>query len=102
MELSLAGLHWSTYLIYVDGIICFSKTVEEHISRLYEIFGHICEAGFKLAHRKTSLFQHRLSFLGHKVSESGVCTDPAKDEVVKEWPIPRNVPNLRSFLGTAS
>ena len=102
MELILTGLHWSTCLIYVDDIICFSKTVEEHMRRLDEIFGRIREAGLKLAPSKTSLFQQRVSFLGHIVSESGVCTDPAKIQAVKEWPIPRNVHELRSFLGTAS
>ena len=102
MELILAGLHWSTCLIYVDDIICFSKTVEEHMRRLDEIFGRIREMGLKLAPSKTSLFQQRVSFLGHIVSALGVCIDPAKIQAVKEWPIPRNIYELRSFLGTAS
>ena len=66
MELILAGLHWSTCLIYVDDIICFSKTVEEHMRRLDEIFCGIREAGLKLAPSKTSLFQQRVSFLGRE------------------------------------
>ena len=52
--------------------------------RLDEIFCRIREAGLKLAPSKTSLFQQRVSFLGHIVSESGVCTDPAKVQAVTE------------------
>lgn len=102
MELVLAGLHWTTCLLYVDDIICFSKTADEHISRLKEILYRIKEAGLKLSPNKCKLFQREVSFLGHIVSETGVSTEPEKVKAVKEWPIPRNVHELRSFLGTAS
>lgn len=102
MELVLAGLHWTTCLLYVDDIICFSKTADEHISRLKEILYRIKEAGLKLSPNKCKLFQREVSFLGHIVSETGVSTEPGKVKAVKEWPIPRNVHELRSFLGTAS
>ena len=102
MELILAGLHWTTCLLYVDDIICFSKTVDEHISRLDEILNRIREAGLKLSPNKCKLFQQEVVFLGHIVSETGVSTDPQKVRAVKEWPVPRNVHELRSFLLTAS
>ena len=102
MELVLAGLHWTICLLYVDDIICFSKTVEEHITRLDEILSRIREAGLKLSPGKCKLFQREVAFLGHIVSESGISTDPEKVKAVKEWPVPRNVHELRSFLGTAS
>ena len=80
----------------------FSKTVDEHISRLDEILNRIREAGLKLSPNKCKLFQREVVFLGHIVSETGVSTDPEKVRAVKEWPVPRNVHELRSFLGTAS
>ena len=80
----------------------FSKTVDEHISQLDEILNRIREAGLKLSPNKCKLFQREVVFLGHIVSETGVSTDPEKVRAVKEWPVPRNVHELRSFLGTAS
>ena len=56
----------------------------------------------KLSPGKCKLFQREVAFLGHIVSESGISTDPEKVKAVKEWPVPRNVHELRSFLGTAS
>ena len=102
MELILAGFYWTTCLLYVDDIICFSKTVDEHISRLDEILNRIREAGLKLSPNKCELFQGEVVFLGHIVNEAGVSTDLEKFRAVKEWPVPRNVHELRSFLGTAS
>ena len=102
MELVLAGLHWTTCLLYVDDIICFSTTVSEHISRLDEILSRISEAGLKLSSSLCKLFQKEVAFLGNLVSESGIRTDPEKIRAVKEWPVPRNVHEVRSFLGTAS
>ena len=68
MELVLAGLHWMTCLLYVDGIICFSKTVKEHITRLDEILSRIREAGLKLSPGKYKLFSAGSCFPGpHRV-----------------------------------
>lgn len=102
MELILSGLHWSTCLLYVDDIICFSKTVDEHIMRLDEILTRIRDAGLKLSPGKCKFFQREVSFLGNIVSERGIATDPEKIRAVKEWPTPKNVHELRAFLGTAS
>ena len=44
----------------------------------------------------------QVSFLGHVVSKSGIATDPEKIKTVQEWPVPRNLSELRSFLGLAS
>ena len=82
--------------------LCFSKTVDEHISWLVEILNRIREAGLKLSPNKCKLFQQEVVFLGHIVSETGVSTDPEKVRAVKEWHVPRNDHELRSFLGTAS
>ena len=68
MELILPGLHWSTCVLCVDDIICFSKTVDEHVARLDEILSRIRDAGLKLSPGKCKFFQHQVSFLGHTVS----------------------------------
>jgi hypothetical protein len=47
-------------------------------------------------------FKTKVKFLGHIVSDEGVSTDPSKIKAVKDWPIPRNVKEVRSFLGLTS
>ena len=59
----------------------------------------LAEANLKLNPEKCIFFQSQVSFLGHLVSEGGIAVDPEKTKVVQNWPVPRNVSELRSFIG---
>ena len=102
MEFVLTGLQWSICLIYLDGVIIFSKNFDDHLRRMEEAFGRLREAGLKLKPQKCRFLQKEVTYLGHVVSENGVSTDPSKVSKIFDWPIPRNVSELRSFLGLAS
>ena len=102
MELILAGLRFETCLIYLDDIIIHGKTFEEELKRLEEVFVRFRSSGLKLKPSKCVLFQKRVVYLGHIVSESGITTDPGKIERICEWPVPENVTEINSFLGLAS
>ena len=102
MELVLAGLHWTCCLVYLDDIIIYSKTVEDHFHKLREVFKQLERAGLKVKPSKCSLMQKSVCYLGHVVSEGGVATDPEKTKCVAEWPVPANIKELRQFLGLAS
>jgi len=102
MDLALNGLNFNMCLVYLDDIIVFSATVEEHLNRLRKIFDRLRAANLKLKSSKCSLMRSEVKFLGHVVSEEGVATDPTKIEVVKDWPTPNEVRDVRSFLGLAS
>jgi transposase InsO family protein len=102
MECVLAGLQWEICLVYLDDIIVFADTFEEHVARLGQVLTKVHEAGLKVSAKKCHFFQEKVAFLGHIVSPEGVATDPAKVEAVDKWPQPRNVHHVRSFLGTCS
>lgn len=102
LESVLSSCQWRTCLIYIDDIIIFSETFEEHQQRLQEVLSKISEAGLKISPKKCKLFQKKVKFLGHVVSEEGVSPDPEKIEAVKSWSTPTTVKELRSFLGLAS
>ena len=102
MEFVLTGLQWSVCLIYLDDVIIFSKNFDDHLRRMEEVFGRLREAGLKLKPQKCRFLQKEVTYLGHVVSENGVSTDPSKVSKILDWPIPRNVSELRSFLGLAS
>lgn len=99
MEKVLNGLQWKTALVYIDDILVFGSTFEEELERLEEVLGRLRDANLKLSPKKCALFQPEVSFLGHVVGRDGVKTDPAKVATVMEWPVPRNVAEVRSFLG---
>ena len=89
-------------LIYLDDIIVFGKTFDIHLRNLKEVFKRLSEAHMKLNSDKCRLFQSTVSFLGHQVSEAGISVDAEKTKAVREWPVPRNVTELRSFIGLCS
>ena len=102
METVLAGLQWDICLIYLDDVIVFGKEFEDMIENLSVIFERLLSAGLKLKPKKCTLFARKVEYLGHVVSENGISTDPRKVGVVKTWPEPANITELRSFLGFCS
>lgn len=66
------------------------------------MFDRLKEANLKLSPNKCQLCQKEVLFLGHKVSEQGLSTDPNKIKAVKEWPTPRSTKEVRSFLRLTS
>ena len=102
MELVLRGLQWHTLLIYLDDIIICGPTVEEHLRRLDEVFTHLGKAGLKLKPSKCSLLQEQVAFLGHLVTPDGLKPAAEKVKVIKTWPTPRNITDVRAFLELCS
>lgn len=100
MENVLRGLHWQTLLIYLDDIIVFSQDVEEHLTRLTEVFNRLQAAGLKLKPSKCDLFTERVNYLGHVITAQGIETAADKIAAVQEWPVPQHKTDVRSFLGT--
>ncbi|XP_078461913.1 uncharacterized protein LOC144726833 [Lampetra planeri] len=102
MELVLSGLQWDTCLIYMDDVIVFSKTFEEHLRRLRGVFLRMRSAKLKFKPAKCHLLRRSVRYLGHIVDSSGISTDPAKTDCVGSWPTPTSVSDVRSFIGFAS
>ena len=99
MESCLGDYHLKYCIIYLDDIIIFSKTPEEHIDRLSKVFQKLDEAGLRLKPSKCELFKGRLEYLGHVVSSRGIETSPKKIAAILNWPQPQNITQVRSFLG---
>lgn len=99
MERVLDGLQWKVALLYLDDVIVFSSDMEQHMERLRLVFDRIRGANLQLKPKKCHLFQEEVSFLGHRVSAKGVMTEEDKTKAVIEWPTPKTVKGVRSFLG---
>jgi len=102
MGLALRGLNYNMCLVYLDDIIVYSSSVEEHIERLGLQFERLRAANLKFKPSECSLLRTEVSFLAHVVSEDGVSTDPEKIKAVRNWPVLTNIREVRSFLGLAS
>lgn len=69
-------------LLYLDDIVFFSSTVEQHLERLEVVLGRLRQEGLKAKLTKCAFFQKEVRYLGHVISDQGVSTDPSKVEVV--------------------
>lgn len=101
MERCMGELNLKDCLIYLDDVIIFSDTIQTHFQRLEAVFTRLEQYGLKLKGSKCEFFQLEVKYLGHVVSADGVRTDPDKISVLKDWPVPRSIKDLRSFLGFA-
>ncbi|XP_037390653.1 uncharacterized protein LOC119262492 [Pygocentrus nattereri] len=99
MEKCVGDMNLREVVVFLDDVIVFSKTLEEHEIRLMRVLSRLKEYGLKLSPAKCRFFQTSVRYLGHIVSQSGVETDPDKVEALKTWPRPQNLKQLRSFLG---
>jgi len=95
MNLALNGLNFNMCLVYLDDIIVYSSTEEEHLLRLRKLFDQLRIADLKLKPSKCSLLRAEFNFLGHVVSGQGVVTDSSKIELIRDWPTPCDVKEVR-------
>ena len=109
MDLVLAGLKWTSCLVYIDDVILFLKDPQEHLRRLEEVLICLAKAGLKLKLVKCSFAQAQLLVLGHIVSRWGVAPDPDKVRAVRDFPPPnstdaisKQLKHVQSFVGLCS
>ena len=101
MELTLQDINLEFCLVYLDDVLVFSNTVEEHLQRLEAIFERLLKANLKLKPSKCHFLLRRIKYLGYIVSSDGIEMDPEKIKAVQDWPEPENTDQLRRFLGFA-
>uniref|UniRef100_A0A3B1IZP3 Gypsy retrotransposon integrase-like protein 1 n=1 Tax=Astyanax mexicanus TaxID=7994 RepID=A0A3B1IZP3_ASTMX len=101
MERCVSDLNLKEVIVFLDDLIVFSATLEEHEQRLLRVLQRLKEYGLKLSPEKCKFFQTSVKYLGHVVSRNGVETDPEKIKTLRDWPSPRHLKELQSFLGFA-
>ena len=102
MDKIFAKEKWKFVIPYLDDIIVFSKTREEHEKHLKIILGKIRASGLCLNPGKCKFYQSEVKILGNMVSKGIVKPDPGKVQAIKDYTKPGTVRELRSFLGLAN
>ena len=85
----LRGLEYRLALIYIDDIIIFSASVDEHVVHLKEVFRMLRDANVKLNAKKCSFGKQRVEYRGQVVTPEGISPNPDKVRVVQEFPTPQ-------------
>ena len=99
MDLGFGDLNFQSILIYLDDILLFGSNPEELLKWTDIVLSRLSSMNLKIQPEKCHWFQEQLHYLGHLISSKGVLPDPGKVSSVKNWAIPTNEKNLRSYLG---
>ncbi len=89
-------------MVYLDDILIYSVTLEEHEQHIRQALQVLRENQLYAKASKCEFFKTKMGFLGHVLTGDGVQADPQKVQAIKEWPQPKTVKHVRSFLGLAN
>lgn len=88
-------------VVFIDDVLIYIKNCAEHLQHIKQVFALLQQHQFKVKLSKCSFTQTELTYLWHVISAQGVATDPGKIAIVRDWPTPLSVKDVRSFLGLA-
>ena len=99
MDRVLNGLSFRSTLCYLDDVLIFSETFEQHMQDLQEVFSRFSQAGLKLSSQKCKFVQRKCLFLGSEISSAGIHVPEDRLTAVSEYPKPKNAKALKRYLG---
>ena len=102
MQATTSDFAFQFLLVYLDDLLVYSKTFDEHMEHLERLLQRVTETGLKLKASKCQFLRREVIYLGHTISADGVSCESGKVECVQNWPTPTTTTELRSFLGFAS
>ena len=88
-------------LVFLDDILIFSKSKEEHTAHVREVLTRLRAQKLSAKRSKCEFFRKEVEFLGHQIGAAGLAVSQDKISAVKDWPEPKNATDVRSFLGLA-
>ncbi len=89
-------------VIYIDDILVYNNSMEEHVEHLRKVFQRLRENKLYAKFEKCKFGVTEMNFLGHRITQEGLKMDDHKVKAILDWELPRLVPALKSFLGLAS
>jgi len=99
MNSVLTGIQSLRCLVYLDDVVIYEPNLKEHNKRLVEIFNRLREDNLKLQPNKCEFLRKKVIYLGHIIKDR--IPDPSKLHAVKNFPVPKKVKDVQSFLELA-
>ena len=99
MNKVLSGIGNEYAMAYLDDVIVFSETLEDHFRHLEDVFERLESAGLKLKKSKCEFLKKEIHYLGHIISDKGIRPDEAKIDAIRNLPAPTTVKDVRAFIG---
>lgn len=101
MDAVLLGLQGTKCFVYLDDIVIYAQSLEEHSEKLGQIFSRLRHHNLSLQPDKCEFLRTEVGYLGHLITDKGIQPDPKKVECVQKFPIPQNTKHIKTFLGLA-
>ncbi|CAB0038544.1 unnamed protein product [Trichogramma brassicae] len=101
MDKVLTGLQGIELFIYMDDIVVYASSLEEHKEKISKLFGRLKTAGLTVRPDKCFFLRKKVGYLGHIISKDGVRPDPPKVIAVRDFHRPKSKKNIKQFLGLA-
>ena len=102
MDRIFGDLQWKSICFYFDDIFVFSRTFQDHLAHLREVFTRLRKYQLQAKLSKCQFLRKELVFLGYQVTQNGIKPNPERVERVKNWATPRRGKDVRSFIGLCS
>lgn len=99
MTVALSGLQGLQCFIYLDDVVIFASSVDEHSKRLCNIFKRLRHNNLLLQPDKCEFMHKEVAYLGHIINDKGISPNPEKIKAIKNYPIPTNPKQIKQFLG---
>ena len=96
------GKDWDFVFVYLDDILIASKTLQEHLIHLQKVAQRLRESGLRLKPSKCMFATNQIEYLGHTLTTKGVKPNESNIQAVAEFPQPKTIKEVRSFLGMAN
>ena len=102
LDIILSGVRWQTCLIYLDDVIVFSKSMEQHVQDVDKVLGLLGASGVSLKLKKCEFFQPRVNYLGHVVTPGKLSVAADRTQGFNNSTFPHDKGMMMSFLGAAN
>ncbi|XP_048515211.1 uncharacterized protein LOC105692809 [Athalia rosae] len=99
MDQILAGLQGNEIFVYLDDIVIYARSIEEHTIKFKKLMNRLSKAGLTLQPNKCEFLRTEVAYLGHIITQDGVRPNPDKITAVKNYPTPKNPKQIKQFLG---
>ena len=94
----MKGLIGKCVIVYLDNILVFSQTKDEHLRHLHHVLRKLQQEKLIINLQKCTCMKEELVYLGFVISREGLKMDQEKVKEILEWPSPKNISEVRSFL----